>query len=477
MGSILIKFSIRRKLTTATLRALIFISLSAFSINVIASTLQIYNLTATTHCATCGMFIMKYPGPHAQVVWKKNNKIEHKFYGNLSEAMQQIVSNEKSVIAVYVQPLGKKAFEKMFEKDNWMNAKDAIYVINSPKKRFVMGNSYTPFKTTQEAKAFQKINGGEVVNYNQLVKIEKKNSSKSPISTLSSMRQMNMWMFNIMQMYMNMGGFEKGTEHVSPPTAMMIPESMDMFMTMFMGMYMTKDWSVMLMTSYNVYSMPMLMNMMKKSIPFTMRSAGIGDTRVIGGYNFLNDYKQMLTATVGISFPTGRINHRGPMPLMTGNILYEYMMQMGSGTFDPIFGLKYIYYKNAFALGVSFNTIQRLYKNYRDYELGSEYAFTTWLNYHITPRFAIIPKIQDIFTEKTNGVAAGTMTNWGPNYNPAFTGGNVLNFLLGAKICGSGRLRYDSLTIEAGLPIYQNLNGPQMKQRWQASASLNFMFM
>ncbi|MBM3562107.1 MAG: alpha-amylase, partial [Alphaproteobacteria bacterium] len=56
-----------------------------------------------------------------------------------------------------------------------------------------------------------------------------------------------------------------------------------------------------------------------------------------------------------------------------------------------------------------------------------------------------------------------------------FYGGQRVELFGGATISGKF-VGYENtlLAIEAGLPVYQNLNGPQIMKNWQAGMSLRF---
>ncbi|WP_440683102.1 hypothetical protein [Cysteiniphilum halobium] len=288
---------------------------------------------------------------------------------------------------------------------------------------------------------------------------------------------MNMWMFNLMPMYMTMDGLQSGTSSVAAPADdMMVPTKMDMSMLMFMAMYMTRNWDFMVMGSYNIKTMDMTMNMMGKSIASTMRSEGFGDTQLLISYKFLQTQHQSLKLKGGVSVPTGRINYQGVMPMMS-TTLYGYNMQMGSGTFDPIIGIIYGYHWHKWFLQSELKTLQRLYKNYRDYALGDVYQLTLGADYNVWSYLSLGSKVQGVLTTKTSGVAEDTNANWGISYNPQNTGGKVINLIAEAKIKGAGILSNQSLLLQFAYPIYQNLNGIQMKQGWQVGVSFNFMFM
>ncbi len=53
-----------------------------------------------------------------------------------------------------------------------------------------------------------------------------------------------------------------------------------------------------------------------------------------------------------------------------------------------------------------------------------------------------------------------------PTANPSLRGGTRASVGLGLNLSGSGSLRGHRLAIEALLPIYQNLDGPQLESDW-----------
>jgi len=126
----------------------------------------------------------------------------------------------------------------------------------------------------------------------------------------------------------------------------------------------------------------------------------------------------------------------------------------------------------------------RLGKNNRGYGLGNLHALTGWLK--INPARWVEPSI------------ALTYQSWGridgddedlkiPSlpvspYPAAVTdpdkfGGEKVSVQFGTTFSRSnGPLKRHSLQIEAGLPIYQSLNGPQPKEVWRFGTSWNWVF-
>jgi copper chaperone NosL len=139
-----------------------FLCLVAMSCTPNSNEYKSHDLQMTTTCSKCGMIIADYAGPHAQIVWKNGR---HSFYCDLFEIMPDILNNAESerIGAIYVQ----KGFPKKGTLSGWVNAKKAIYVVNS-RKLGSMGISYVPFKYIKNARTFQRKNGGKILRFSQI---------------------------------------------------------------------------------------------------------------------------------------------------------------------------------------------------------------------------------------------------------------------------------------------------------------------
>ena len=64
-----------------------------------------------------------------------------------------------------------------------------------------------------------------------------------------------------------------------------------------------------------------------------------------------------------------------------------------------------------------------------------------------------------------------------PAKDPALQGGKRLDLLLGANLHPKeGILKGQQFFIEAGAPVYQSLNGPQLRRAWVARVSWQLPF-
>ncbi len=297
-----------------------------------------------------------------------------------------------------------------------------------------------------------------------------------------------MWMFTYKSMYENMGGLRAGGNNVDTHSVgwmsnksynyMMIPTYMDMYMQMFMVMYgITDSFTVMGMANYEYNDMQMVMNM-GMGMPYMsqspMHTEGVGDTELRGLYK-INKY---LVGSLGLSVPTGNIKQT--MNMMGMEFRAPYDMQLGSGTWDLKPALTY----NVLSDDAKWNWgAQAMYtyhtaKNSEGYSLGDSFKATSWLQRAFGPattwlRFAYTNtgriSGQDPEIQKILDPMMGAPT---PDADPRNYGGQRLDALIGVNIV-AGKITFG---VEGGMPLYQYLNGLQLKTKWVINTGIQVMF-
>lgn len=218
---------------------------------------------------------------------------------------------------------------------------------------------------------------------------------------------------------------------------------------------------------------------------FTIESSGPGDVVVSVAYPVWRKESHYILSTVGISIPTGSIDKIGPTPREPGqDTQLPFTMQMGSGTYDFMPSITYAGKDKQLSWGIQVSELFRGSKSDRNYSLGNRHSLTCWLK--TKPATWLVPSI------------ALTLQSWGridgededlkistlpvspfpaAVTDPDKFGGEKINVLFGATFSRTkGPLKGHSLEIEAGLPIYQSLNGPQTKEVWRFGASWNWNF-
>ena len=301
------------------------------------------------------------------------------------------------------------------------------------------------------------------------------------------------FMFEAMAMRMSMNGLRAGTSDVSTRDAHsplgkhpefrygMVPKDMTMDMYMLMPMYnITKDLSTMLMINYLSNSMDMVAAS-DSTCTSTMETSGLGDTQLSLSYKFLDD---SFAASMELSMPTGSIDEKSKMKMFMGgqcvthNMFSPYAMQLGSGTYDVKPSLTYLgaYYTWRYGAQVSYK--YRIGENDNGYTLGDKAMTKLWVRkpvsmvtlsgvIDIAKWGAIDGTDPSVPTKLMDGVTLGSPTAFSSNY-----GGTQVDFTIGASMPVS----VVAVGLDLTLPVYQDLNGLQMKRSWTLAAAVSAMF-
>ena len=207
---------------------------------------------------------------------------------------------------------------------------------------------------------------------------------------------------------------------------------------------------------------------------FTTKSEGFGDTSVMALYNVLGDARKpghRLLVNAGLSLPSGSIDERD-----MGSQL-EYPMQLGSGTVDLMPGATYLGQLGDWAWGAQALGTVRVGKNDNGYRLGDNYRLNTWAHYKVVDWFG--PSLRADWHDWGNvhGADPALDRTANPAFDPTKQKGCRLDLLLGLNFYAPrGILKGNRLNIEAGLPVYQSLAGPNLKTDWFITAGWSYSF-
>ena len=281
---------------------------------------------------------------------------------------------------------------------------------------------------------------------------------------------------------MYMDGYLDSTDEVSSQELLsssgmynygMTGTDMTMDMHMFMLMYHTRTYMVMLMLHYMQNEMGMLADDGTRS---TMKTKGIADTIL----TYQRTWKYNMGWTIGISLPTGSIDERGPMTHSAGNTTqekYPYGMQLGSGTYDLIFGLDYQDTSGKMSWGADWQYTLRTGENDNDYTLGDKSIFDGWISYMHTSTITSKGKLKWMEVGQIEGedpeLTPLVNVNMSPNVDAENYGGRRLD-LIGSVKWENAQMT--SVAAELTYPVYQNLFGPQMKTEWIFGLRFGYMF-
>jgi hypothetical protein len=302
-------------------------------------------------------------------------------------------------------------------------------------------------------------------------------------------------------MHMDMGGNRIGTSNVSPttiattvpnrffgnpgqpPTLRVVPTSMTMDMHMFGAMYAPSDTvTMMVMLPYIEKSMRHLTfaGGMGTAVlgGFTTKSSGVGDMKISALIGISESARHKLHLNMGVSLPTGSTTKTGRILTPMGGtptVRLPYAMQLGSGTYDLLPGITYLGNSGNIKWGAQARGVIRLGQNH-GYSLGDEAALTTWISYLPSPWISVSGRIEAKTAGKIDGqdpLISGPVQTADPdNY-----GGQTVTLYAGVNMVAQrGALRGHRFAIEAGLPVYRDLNGPQLETNWTLTAGWQLAF-
>ena len=292
-------------------------------------------------------------------------------------------------------------------------------------------------------------------------------------------------------MRMDMGGNQIGTTDVSPlqiattvpnrffgapmqpPTLRVVPTEMTMDMHMFGAMYAPNN---------RVTFMAMLPYITKDMDHVTFagpvgpgvlggfrtKSEGFGDVKVSALVGLWDGANSSVHANLGISLPTGSTSETDAIltPLnMRPVVRLPYSMQLGSGTYDLLPGITYLGRSGNIGYGAQLTGVFRLGSN-NGYTLGNEVKANVWGSVQPAPWISLSGRLEAMTLDRISGidplirgpVQTADPRNYGGDFVTAYLGVNT--------IVQNGALRVHRFALEAGMPVYQDLNGPQMERDW-----------
>ena len=294
-------------------------------------------------------------------------------------------------------------------------------------------------------------------------------------------------MFSYRFMRMSMRGNRDGTSDLSrteviqepnvfanppmmPPTLRVVPTEMTMDMHMFGMMYAPSDQvTLMAMTNlikkemdHTTFAGPMGTTVLGE---FTTETSGIGDTS-LSALVRLNDNWH---ANIGFSIPTGSIEERDNILTPMGTrprTRLPYPMQLGSGTYDLLPGITYNAYDGAWGWGAQWSSRIRIGENEEDYTLSDDHQLQAWGSYQVSDAVSLSARLALRDLQEIDGmdpaIRAPVQTA-----NPDNHGGTTITAFLGSNFLLPGHEH--RIALEVGMPIRQDLNGPQMKSDWQVT--------
>lgn len=244
----------------------------------------------------------------------------------------------------------------------------------------------------------------------------------------------------------------------------MSPSKMTMKMHMVGVMYgVTDNFTLTAMGSFMEKEMKMLDRNYQKS---EKEISGFGDFKVNAMYGIFDNSTGRAQFNLGLSVPSGSIKET------YNGARVAYPMQLGSGSYEVLPGISYSGYREDYSYGAQLNGTFRVNDNNSGYRLGDGHNITAWTAKKLNEAFSVSSRLDYTVTQKTKGydrvLNSAMNLSMSPANNPSNSGRKSLDFLLGTNfIMPKGYLKGHRLAIEGGIPLYQNINGVQLKNDYK----------
>jgi len=294
--------------------------------------------------------------------------------------------------------------------------------------------------------------------------------SHAPIGVMGEhMHRKGEWMLSYRFAYMRMKGNRDGTRRLSKGDVledfMVTPTDMDMTMHVFGVMVAPADWFTgMVMLPWVQKSMDHQTGMGTR---FTTTSNNIGDLKTMGLFRLFENETHHLHLNFGMSWPTGQIRVKDQTP--AGRATLPFPMQIGSGTFDMIPGLTYVGHTDRLSWGAQILGTYRIGDNKSEYTVSDRVDFTSWVAYPWTSWLSTSGRIAvDWWSSYGGDEQRAPPPPTIPTARPDLRGGTAFQMLGGINLyVPLGPLGRHRFAIEAGGPVEQWLEGPQLETDWR----------
>lgn len=311
--------------------------------------------------------------------------------------------------------------------------------------------------------------------------------SDAPIGVMGDhVHHAGQFMFSYRYMFMRMEQNYLGdnvvadSQIITPQSAggegfLITPTRMETQMHMFGGMYSPTDQlTLMVMVPYTLKHMT---HLVRNGNVFSTSSNGFGDVKLVPMFKFFASGSNSIHAQFGFSVPTGSLNNTDTTP--NGVQRLPYPMQLGSGTFDLLPGFTYNGSSGVFSWGAQTTGVVRLGENSEDYRLGHRFNALAWgavgLGDYLSATFRTTYSLWGNIAGADGELAPLSTTV--PTADTEARGGQRIDLSIGLNIEMPGRfLRHNRIAVEAGRPVYQDLDGPQLGSDWFLVAGWQWLF-
>ncbi len=210
---------------------------------------------------------------------------------------------------------------------------------------------------------------------------------------------------------------------------------------------------------------------------FGTRATGFGDVNLSLLYHVYQERHARLHLNLGLNLPSGSstVSSTRSDPMVLERLPYS--MQLGSGTVDLIPGFTYNGDWKLIIWGAQVEGELRAGTNNQGYTLGNRYRATSWLGVRWVEWMHAGFRLEWMHWFNAEGGDPLMDPTRSPDFDSMLLAGRRLDTLFSLDFYAPfGPLAGTRVSIEGGLPAYQNLDGPQLRAEWLLTVGLQYAF-
>jgi len=204
---------------------------------------------------------------------------------------------------------------------------------------------------------------------------------------------------------------------------------------------------------------------------FVTRSSGIGDLKLTAIAQFMKHDYEITHVHLELGTPTGSFRESDLTP--SGRTRLPYPMQLGTGVWHLAPGLSYEGNFWKYTWGGQARTLFRFAKNGSSYRPGNDYRVTGWLGRQWMDGVATSLRLEWQRWENVNGRDDTLDPTRSPLEDAMAQKGERLDLGFGLDL-GIPYLESQTLEVEATLPLWEWLDGPQPSFDWRVRAGVRW---
>lgn len=137
--------------------------------SVVAAEVGPIAITQKDQCASCAMWIERYPGPKGEMIFDDGNVLKYCSARGMACEYLKLASEDKAKVKALYAHNAQNNDWKQPSDDHFIDARKAWFVYGSEMKA-VMGPSLAPFDNLKAAQDFQKEYGGTIYRFEELTR-------------------------------------------------------------------------------------------------------------------------------------------------------------------------------------------------------------------------------------------------------------------------------------------------------------------